>query len=157
MKLKTLLILSIIVLLSCERENTYHAERKFVPYVEEFKYQASIRGVKISFDGLVIQFKEMGGNPDAYYDPNTHKIYVDTTTFKWRVNAEELMMHELGHAVLNREHLYDFMAGDPWLKKSVMGYLTKPIFSTQKILMHREEYYYDELFDIDTPVPDWAN
>ena len=154
--MKKILLILLIAVFSCEKYS-YQSDPSLKSFVQEFEQQANNRGISIKWDGLrVISKPNLKNGWDAYYSPNSHIIYVDKTTEKWSINAEEVIMHELGHAVLNRDHTYETIGSNAFLKKSVMGFLVYPIFSTVDSMNYRREYYYDELFDINVPEPNWA-
>ena len=65
----------------------------------------------------------------------------DTGTEEENEFPEEVMMHELGHAILKRDHIYDKLDNGDF--KSVMA---TPYVGWSRN-RQKEEYYYDELFD----------
>ena len=139
-----------LLLCGCEKQFVYPNYIK--NYVYDFELQAKLRGVGIDYNGLQIELSKT--NLEAYYDPNKHKIIIDTTSWNWKNAPEELIAHEMGHAILKREH--DWTRLKNGMYKSVMGNNAKIYYagwtrSTNKIT--RKKYYYDELFNPNTKDP----
>jgi hypothetical protein len=155
MKLKYLLIL-LVAMFSCSDNEYYVSDNTVKPYLEKFKREAGKRGLLISWDGLVVSLMD-AGNGLSRYDPNTHKIYIDTTDWTYKNMPEELFTHELGHAILKR-HQHDFSKLPNGMAKSIMGNFSNRMISgwSADSIRYREKYYFDELFNPSTPVPSWS-
>ena len=162
---KALLILVIATnfLFSCKKEqDDVIVPNVFKGIFQEFCIQASSRNVNIKFrylkevvlQGAISQYQcsTFNGNPAAaYYDYYTHKIYVDTTNNDFLYYKEALLYHELGHALLRREHRNTLFADNNTpvsiMHQSIMASLNKIT----------NQYYLDELFFQDkTPYPIWV-
>lgn len=137
------------------------------PYVDKFINEAKVRGIDIHLNGLKIYLQD--SIPDAwdadgrffhaeaFYNPKEHAIYFETSGQNINSTREEVIMHELGHAILKRGHKFDrFPTFDAQM--SVMGCpCDTPVSGwTNKGHKDREKYYYDELFNPATPSPEWA-
>ncbi|MDQ3289991.1 MAG: hypothetical protein M3Q05_01745 [Bacteroidota bacterium] len=144
------------------------------PHVEEFVSQALKRGIVVNPKGLTITFvnnlKDEEGKPafGKYtrwsFPLPLDIIKLDTMGYWWKgsinrdskeyikYSREKVIFHELSHFLLNRrEHKYDTFPGG--LPKSIMGYGSLPSYEQYPDI---RKYYLDELFNPDTPAPNWA-
>lgn len=144
-------LLFIIFLIGCSKEEIapkyqYNFPIEIAPYVDKFLSEGKKRGVDINLKGLSIFYQDSLplNQYQGYYNTTNHSIYIKKGIESWLVfneYPEELMMHELGHGVLKRDHLYTTLEDGSF--KSVMatpyvGWSRHP---------EKEKYYYDELFD----------
>ncbi len=117
MQIRNYLFLLIIItsFFSCSKDE----DISFIPSeiqeeVNSFKYEASQRGMNIQFKGLKIILQSTSphdGHPGAYF-PNENTIRIDTTSdfYKFSPSSKEhLIFHELGHAILKRDHRNGFL------------------------------------------------
>lgn len=144
---------ALLLFVSCKEELIY--PDMVSVYVNEFKEEAVKRGVKLHYND--IKFILAGKNKynyGAYY--LSGEIVIDTTSGVWKDFPQETVTHELGHALLGRTH--DFGKLPNGMYRSVMGNNANYETSgwTRNNTDYRKKYYYDELFDSNTPYPDWA-
>ena len=141
------------------------------PFVDNFLREAEARGYPAELTNLIIRFDDyLNGavcgrcNSDRL-SGNIQKIISIRTMPCWENEFEQeaLIMHELGHCVLGRQHSRDTLPnGAP---KSIMipfdltiyGPCIYPIGDKDCDKRYRREYYLDELFDESAPVPSWGN
>ena len=162
MKHLILILSASLMLFSCkkEREDVIMPD-EIKDIYREFCVQASTRGVTLNFKSLheiVLQGDipqgqaETGNGVDVggYYDHLTKKIYIDTTGVDYKHYKETLLFHELGHALLHREHRNDLFADNAtpvsimhWSFMAPLNHITSP-------------YYFDEMFNTSTPYPYWV-
>lgn len=154
MKLNILIILLCATLSSCFNgvpDDIYrHVEPLMEEHVNSFVAEGRARGVDINTDDLKISFKKLDGLAGiAYHSQN--EIFIDSTTVHWKKNREEVIFHELAHIYLYREHDDNLLA--PKMYKSLMT-----VHGTIKYARNpeRRKYYLDELFNPNTPTPEWA-
>lgn len=136
------------IVCACSEVDTFDNQYYLKVQQEANKRGKSLPPVRIIFTADI--------SPDAYFNPNNNTIYIDTISNIWKRLPEETMAHELGHA-LGREH--DFSRLPNGMYKSVMGNYSNSQYSgwaSHDSLKYREDYYYDELFNVNTGVPDWA-
>jgi len=104
---------------------------KLAVYINSFKQEAELRGVKIDCSRLKLTFGPTKKGVGAVTDHSLYSITVDSTSLYWRVCREEMLYHEFGHLFLNRGH-----------EDSVPS-----IMATTGIRYKGErQYYIDELF-----------
>lgn len=82
--------------------------------------------------------------------PREKKIYLDTTSTHWLEYKTALLMHELGHYVLDRDHFNEFhteLLGVPTIPKSVM--IIRPEVKEEYFMdrLDLRDYYMNELFN----------
>jgi hypothetical protein len=150
-----LFFLIVITFFSCEKDQDIGTI--LIPYqikyeVETFISEGEKRGINIDLKGLRFYLRgNLVNNWQGYYDGNEHAIYLDTTCLSYIQEKEALIFHEMGHAILNREHKLDTLPnGDP---SSIMG-TPVPIYTG--LSFTKRQYYIDELFNQNTPIPSWS-
>jgi hypothetical protein len=165
----------ILVALGCSHEDefnpVYDVPEEFQPVVETFIFEASHRGIEIEMNNLIIQYDNKLEEPfcgqcnDASKGKPVQKIIsINPDNICWQndLELETLIFHELGHCVLGRLHSAEVLPnGDP---KSIMVKDNISLYSPCIYAIDEEEcnklirrnYYLDELFLENAPVPDWA-
>ena len=155
----------VLILMSCKKEETktYNVDIAFEPYVQLFIEEGAIRGHAIDFSdtGLLVEFSDqIVNNASGYCYLGEYHVVVDKS--EWNMLAENqkrfLIFHELGHCELDRRHRNDQFVNKLW-KSLMRGDPLSSIQQYQPVAFcgFRINYYLDELFDEQTPAPDWAN
>ncbi len=160
--------------MSCEQEETPEPVRTIPelvqPHVDRFILEAERRGVSLDISKLSFEF-ELGltipnqglAIASCTRTEDLHLVKIDTSNVFWvhggPMGQEEVVFHELGHCLLQRPHKEDRLATDDF--RSIMraqGALSYGSFNTflQSSMVHRRDYYLDELFNENTPAPCWA-
>lgn len=136
----------------------------FREYLTSFLHEAEIRGVIVDTTGFTISFVDSfpfsskacaigveasGQNPAYIQIAKENRICWEGRDNSWR---KELMFHEFGHALLKRGH--DFRTLPNGEKRSIMYQWVSGETIANSL---KTKYYIDELFNKNTPVPDWAN
>ena len=111
-------------------------------YISRFEYHANLNGLSVDdrLDELQIVYRSLPGNRIA--ETSSRLMSIDTT----KDFTEDIFIHELGHAILLRDHLDDrFPLDHPkkGIPVSIMGTYTYPFVSGEDSL-----YYWNELFSI---------
>ena len=148
--MKVSLLMILLTFSSCLFE-----DHESPPFYDKFKREAAKRGITVRHIPNVVLKGKLKYNYAAYALGSN--IYVDTTSGTWKKFPEETMMHEYGHALLNREHDYGRLPNGMY--KSVMGNYSHPLYGGWTLkdeISYREEYYYDELFNPKTDAPEWS-
>lgn len=149
------------LIIACSEEQVMpdpFVESNMQQYVTMFAHEASMRGVVVNVNNIRVVFGNLNGTSGKAW-PDVRLIIIDSTSTTWRKQPEELLFHELGHLLLNREH------DDQWIEwtfkqhhnkspKSLMNSSLMPNFHS-KGNEHRREYYIDELFNPSTLNPNW--
>jgi hypothetical protein len=164
-----------LLISGCGRDDdfkpVYNVPEELQPLIELFIREASVRGHAISIDNLIISYDEGPGavcgscNLSELSNQVQKIITLNSKNPCWNepLELENLLFHELGHCVLGRLHVDELLPnGDP---KSVMiddnvglyAPCLYPIDDEPCDNSFKREYYLDELFDENTPVPEWAD
>ena len=173
----------ILVLISCKKDSVdvevqYAISPEFTVYVNKFYEEAASRGITIAKENLIVKANLNLGQTDicgkckqnAQYPTLQRTVEINTESLAcWKSmpenNREALVFHELGHCLLGRLlHKDDlFNDGSP---KSIMISSNSDLYSPCAYVFDekpelcnktgRRKYYIDELFDENTPAPDWS-
>jgi hypothetical protein len=174
-------LLLVFIIVSCQKTTEappeYSVAKDFEKYIETFKAEAAKRNVKIDLTNLIVKFNTNIGSekcgqcsqkPGNALSQKTIEISRDAICWKdaYDQNRESLVFHELGHCILGRlSHKDDLLPNKA--KSSIMSTndndqygpcvydLTGNVNDCNKT--GRREYYIDELFNPNTPIPVWAN
>lgn len=175
MRIKSWLI-ALLIVAGCDRNDdfkpVYDVPAEIQPFIESFIHEASLRGITLSIDNLIVTYDDDPANA-VCGSCNSSALSADIqkiVTLKsgapcWieQLELEALVFHELGHCVLGRLHLSDQLPnGDP---KSIMvennvgiyAPCLYPIEDKPCDNSFKRSYYLDELFNENTPAPDWAD
>ncbi len=141
---------------------TYDVDPTFEPYVQEFIAEGAKRGHNIDFSdtGLRIEFSEtaLEGASGLCYLGEHHIIINKENWFRFSERFRSfLLFHELGHCELDRRHRNEQFSDLTW--KSILR--GSPLTGIQdrfpvSFFGFRKDYYIDELFDPNTPDPEWS-
>ncbi|MEO0468092.1 MAG: hypothetical protein AAF206_00620 [Bacteroidota bacterium] len=165
------ILASIFILSGCTRDNIPARQLSIPdliqPYIDDFEREAMSRGIDIDIDNLIVEFEGNLNNGSAaglctYAGENvTPVIHLDTTSTNWQNNEfsrEILVFHELGHCILTR---ISPNSGHTDVKlpngnlASIMRSTGEQVYGGNMNAFKRA-YYLDELFNPETPAPDWA-
>ena len=171
------LLLPIIIsscLLTCTKAEfnpTYQVNEEFAHEVQSFFEEASSRGISVDTTNLILDFDESLSNVtcgecNSFNNAGTQRrVGINPNLHCWdnQFEKEALIFHELGHCLLGRVHVSDTLPnGEP---KSLMVSSNVSLYSPCKYVfgqvidcnnVHKRDYYIDELFASETPVPTWA-
>ena len=171
---KKLLIICIVIVFSCNKENAfspvYNVPAEFEPYVQSFISEAAMRGHSMSINNLIIQYDSTLSNLYCAKsnvisaENNVQKIISVNPNLKCWQNSQQLetlFFHEMGHCILGRQHDNSIMPkGYP---RSIMypndiSLYSPCVYQTGDSCnkLYRRTYYIDELFDTATALPDWG-
>lgn len=171
MKIKKIyFVFSLVLLLfsavSCVDEPTYEVESVLDDYLQRFLNEGALRGKTFNLEeqGIILKFGDLDDDVAGicYYE-NPIRIVIDQAYWdkiSKSANAEDLrenlVFHELGHGLLDRRHINDYLPNGDW--KSIMCGGTEKDNRSWNINFRsiRRSYYLDELFNPSTPTPYWA-
>lgn len=126
-------------------------------YVDEFVHEAAKRGIYVNKDRIHIKFKELKGTASgtAYKYTVRYRVKINESSWKeygLEINSsyehyykQYLIFHELGHAVLNRNH-FDKMVDGRYVSIMAPGKMHYTIHPTHMYYVNYWEEYMDELF-----------
>lgn len=124
----------------------------FQPYIDTFQAEAESRGYNIDLSRLSVTYSEDIGDFCGWGGNNKIQIKGSCWSTLTESNKEELMFHEIGHAVFGRLHLEDLMPNGS--QKSIM---TTAFGVYDEFTPEKRTYYIDELLDESVTTPSWAN
>ncbi|MDB5242116.1 MAG: hypothetical protein JWP57_2741 [Spirosoma sp.] len=176
MRLAPLLLLTMVILLSCQRPQLkpepaqYSVPVEIEPYVQHFRDEFKKRGQTPTTNNLIITFGATQGSDVCgqclLESGKTPRIIINTNGVCWRdangYERECLVFHELGHCLLNRGHrnsrfpnnaYVSLMNTNDW---DIFGPCTYPVGNDECDKRPRRDYYLDELADSTTSAPIWA-
>lgn len=170
MKIKKIYLILVFPMLfsltSCVDEPSYEVENTLDEYLQRFLNEGALRGKTFNLEeqGIILKFGDLDDDVAGicyYEDPI--RILIDQAywdNISKSVNAEDLrenlVFHELGHGLLDRRHINDYLPNGDW--KSIMCGGTEKDNRSWNINFRsiRRSYYLDELFNPATPTPYWA-
>ena len=165
--LKYFLSLIVLFQLSCKDSHEYRVDTEFTQYLQRFEDEAAKKDKYFDLEstGLIIEFANLKDNIAGltHYEQPI-RIEIDKTY--WNeikgyqgedLMKENLIFHELGHGLLNRDHLNTTLENGDW--KSIMCGGTMVDNRNWNINYRgmRRTYYIDELFNESTPAPEFSS
>lgn len=177
------LFLLFLLLNCCQKEKAepveYNVPEEAEKYVEKFLEEASLRNRPMEITNLVIEFTKLDTSvrEDALvcaacrqvkdHPEKQRRIIINTEINCWKFLSEQareaLIFHELGHCILQRRgHKDSLLPNGDYV--SLMNSQTSAVYEICQYdigdepcnKLFKREYYIDELFNENTPVPDWA-
>jgi len=150
------LILGLVV--GCHKEDDEITEGDMWIYANRFFDEAAARNIDLDKSTLTIKFVEKEEiAPYAGYgttNPPLVRIVKDFWTQYNNTQKEILMFHELGHAVLRRQHTNEMLPNCTNYKSMMMDGNQFIIYGSETD--SKRQYYIDELFNPSTPYPVWS-
>ncbi len=175
---KIFLLNMILLFLACSKQQDkgsvvkYEVTAEFQPLVSGFIQEAAIHGDTLVIDNLIIKYDSSQSNQycavcnTTSLDPAVQKIITVNPKVHCYNNFQEkeaLFFHEMGHCILGRSHDNRLLPnGDP---RSIMvpdnlklyDPCLYPLGGSCKDNRYKRDYYIKELFNEQTPVPDWGH
>ncbi len=153
----------------------YQVPDDLAPYIQKFTDEARLRGKDIAITNLIVTFGPTTSDDvcgmclPGSRDPNGQvRIVLSNDPYCWQEltpeDREELVFHELGHCVLGRTaHRNDRLPNGDYaslMNARGTGLYTRCVYDigggNDCDRRYRRGYYLDELFNENTPPPDWA-
>lgn len=142
----------------------YRIDPEFQEYVDRFVDEGRKRGVTVDVSRLNMEFEEgyverdgtiYCGYANNFGTSSTPDVDISTTCWEFYdpVRREILIFHELGHAILDRAHVNTLL---PSLGKRSIMHPSLGVDIYSKYTLEKREWYLDELFNQDSPVPMWG-
>lgn len=130
----------------------YDIDPEIQKYVNSFILEAELRGSHFSDRNIRVQFASRKNGAQGHASRFRRLVTIDKNSSGWRNNPEALVFHELAHLFLRRDHDNSMYGRFP---KSIMNAGLDPVWELQTT-EKRRSYYIDELFNPDTPRPEWS-
>ena len=148
------LLLMMYLIVACNYEDQEPGiDLVFIPFVDSFLEEANIRGISLDSSQISsIQFGDTDFGGVCFRNSGNILINEDSWNKRTDFSKEFLIFHELGHCVLDRRHDNGVLPNG--LCKSLM------MGSGENMCRYNFNdiwlgYLTDELFDPNTPLPDW--
>lgn len=147
------ILLTTLIATSCysgmDDDYTY-IQPEIRPYYDRFILEAQKRGIDLDTYGVKIAFGPMSHDGQQGVTSYRHnEVKIDSSSYKWKSHPESLIFHELGHLLLHRGHNNKRVDFNP---TSIMDSHEIPEYELGREDLR--EYYLDELFRPETPLPD---
>lgn len=173
-------LMLIFMIASCEKEKQfeYRVDDTFEVYVDQFYEEAAKRGIAIPRNNLIIEFTNEPTNDfcgecrkAGNIEQSQRTIRIQNSNNCWKdrldLNKETLIFHELGHCLLDREHMDEYY--DDGSPKTIMTTFDDGPYSPCIYVLdggnnadqaecnraNRRDFYLDELFGISPNFPFW--
>jgi hypothetical protein len=143
-----IIILSLF-LIGCGKPKILSIEPKMQYLINNFEQKSKILGKPIKIDNLILEFKDTYNNESILgqcgIKNNTPKITIKKSYFEASNKAlkEIIVFHELGHCLLNRDHLSGYDYGNHRLYSIMNAYE----FNDEMYKLNYD-YYLKELFGV---------
>ena len=157
-----------LFLFSCGEDDVPHTvDSTLEPYLDRFLAEGAKQGKNLNIDkngGLIMEFADLTPPTIGLCYPSLpvriqidRKYWKDTENSANRENLREnVVFHELAHGFLGRKHRNDSLPNNEWTsmmcgEPQVNGRNWAVNFNGR-----RKDYYLKELFDVNTPIPEWS-
>jgi len=145
-----------LALSSCKKEKI---DTDLQIYVDQFFIEAEKRGMNLKRRKLEVVFNDTirvcGLGYKDYEGKGTRRVEINMTSHCWKqeseLRKEILLFHELGHAILERGHKNRRLPNGMFASIMTEG---SGLYSEYRLELR--DYYVDELFNPNEPVPEWA-
>ncbi|MDD2996927.1 MAG: hypothetical protein PHP99_12060 [Paludibacter sp.] len=164
---KHITLILLIALSACNDRTEYRVDPEFEPYVTLFTAEAALRGYHFNFEqtGLIIEFADLDENKAGLCHFETPiRIEIDESYWKaigqypnGNLLREHLIFHEMGHGILDRDHLNQLLPNGDWKSLMCGGERVDGKSWNINYADERRTYYLQELFDKNTAMPDFAD
>ena len=134
------------------------ASSDFQIYVDRFVSEAAKRSIKIDISRLNVVYSDTLKFYCGYGVSSTQTVQISNRPGCWSeqtdFNKEILLFHEMGHAILLRNHNNTKLPNGDF-KTMMFGGNQFSLYSEDT--PERRKYYLDELFNSSTPAPNWSS
>ena len=158
-----------LFLFSCGKEDIPRTvDSALEPYLDRFLSEGAKRGKTLNIDksgGIIMEFADLTPPTIGLCYPSLPvRIQIDRTYWKRTVDSdnrenlrEDVVFHELAHGFLGRRHRNDSLPNNEWTSMMCGEPQVNGRDWAVNFNGYRKDYYLDELFDVNTPVPGWSN
>jgi len=159
MKSQKIVVVLFLLAIACSKDDDTIIPSEFSGYVERFVAEGQARSVATNTHDLSVTFISQSDLPgycgQGQVDPP--RVSIVNTDNCWNkrsdMDKEILLFHELGHAILRRQHTNDTLPNGDY-KSMMFGGNQFGVYTSNT--PEKRQYYLDELFNPSAPIPDWA-
>lgn len=159
-------LLSCLFFSACKKEETSTVliDPAFEEYVDRFFAEANKRGVDLIKEDIQVNFEDLEDDRCGYgitVNSAIRTVGISDEPSCWEdfteIQKETFMFHELGHAVLKRQHR-DALLPNGMFKSIMRGGSAIGIASDtyNDYKLATRSYYLDELFRVSDAIPEWG-
>ncbi len=151
---------------NCGKDKNKLVDRDLEVYVDRFFEEAAKRNVEVSDDDLEVVFRDLteegvcGLGYFRYLGTDLRKVEISPDFFCWEFHddlaRENLVFHELGHAILRRTHVNNILPIGLPAQMMCDGNSCDVFSYYDKYTLGKRAYYLDKLFRLSTPTPNWG-
>lgn len=151
---------------NCGKDKNKLVDKELEVYVDRFFEEAALRGIEVSDDNLEVVFRDLteegvcGLGYFRYLGTDLRKVEINPDFFCWEFNddlgRENLVFHELGHAILRRTHVNNKLPVGLPAQMMCDGNRCDVFSYYDKHTLGKRAYYLDKLFSLSTPTPNWG-
>jgi hypothetical protein len=158
MKVQKIVFMLFLLAIACSgNDDTIPSD--FSIYVRRFEDEGHARSAAFSISNLTVLFVDEATLPMycGYGTSDPPKVQIKKSGNCWYdrsdLDKEILLFHELGHAVLSRQHINDTLPNGDF--KSMM-FDGNQFGIYNEYTPEKRKYYIDELFNLSVQPPDWS-
>ena len=160
------LLLLFVFFTNCGKDKNKLVDKDLAVYVDRFFAEADLREMDVSDDNLEVVFKDLtdegicGLGHFRYEGTDLRKVEITPSFFCWGFHddlaRENLVFHELGHAILRRNHVNNSLPNGQPAQMMCDGNTCNVFSYYDQYTLGKRAYYIDKLFRLSTPTPDWG-
>lgn len=160
------LFLLLAIFTNCGKDKNKLVERDLEVYVDRFFAEAALRDIEVSDNDLEVVFRDLADEGVCglgffrYQGTDLRKVEINPDFFCWGFHddlaRENLVFHELGHAILRRTHINSSLPIGLPAQMMCDGKSCNVFAYYDKYTLGKRAYYLDKLFKLSTPTPDWG-
>ncbi len=155
-----------LIFANCGKDKNKLVDSELEVYVDRFFAEAEKRHIDISDDNLEVVFRDLadegvcGLGHFKYLGTDLRKVEINPDFFCWGFHddlaRENLVFHELGHAILRRTHINTILPTGLPAQMMCDGNQCDVFSYYDKYTLGRRPYYVDKLLSLTTSTPNWG-
>lgn len=161
-----MLLLLIAIFTNCSKDKNKLVDSELAIYVDRFFAEATLRGMELTDDNLEVVFRDLseegvcGLGYSKFMGTDLRKVEISQNFFCWGFQEdlakENLVFHELGHAILRLSHANNMLPNGLPTEMMCDGNACDVFAYYDKYTLGKRAYYLDKLFRLSTPAPNWS-
>lgn len=151
---------------NCNKSKNKIVDRELAPFVDRFFEEAKSRNVEVSDDNLEVVFRDLsdegvcGLGYFKFEGTDLRKVEITPDFFCWGFQddfaKENLVFHELGHAILRKTHVNTSLPNGAPSTMMCDGNKCDVFAFYDQYTQGKRPYYLDKLFGVAAGIPDWG-